>query len=151
MPLPFESTWTRPTTLLAAALYVQQLLAAVHGSPHAAREALALHLNSRFAPLAALPESWQGGLLTPDAELLTDAHICTERGPSLEAERQGLQQRTRDAVPRVAEAVAQLSTDPAVRAIVVANYVEAVAHFVAGAHNTHEFLRACCMEGWVSS
>ena len=148
LPLPFESDWPRPTTLLAAALFVQQLLVAVYLSPQAARAALALHLSSRFTPLATLPESHQGGLLTPDPELRAELRVCTDRSnPSLEAERRRLEQRVRGHVPRVADAVAQLSADPAVRSIALANYVEAIAHFVAGAQNTHEFLRTCCAAG----
>jgi hypothetical protein len=49
-------------------------------------------------------------------------------------------------VAALVAAIAAVSSVAAVRTIALANYLEAVSHFVAGARNIHAFLHDCCLE-----
>mmetsp|Transcript_532 Transcript_532/g.1079 ORF Transcript_532/g.1079 Transcript_532/m.1079 type:complete len:90 (-) Transcript_532:118-387(-) len=52
-------------------------------------------------------------------------------------------------VHRVASAVARLSEDVSIRQTLLNNYIERVAHFIAGDQmKAHGFLRDCCLRDW---
>ena len=132
------------TTTLAAAQLCRALFLAIHGGEVAARTALRKQLR-QYDVLRSFPKSEWSALVPPlgrhdflgpmGAEM---AAMCDDAD-----ERKRLNQAVARAVPALVSAVRAVSSDHAVQAIALSNYVEALAHFVVGREKIQPFLDVC--------
>ena len=144
LPLPWEADWPEETTTLAAAQLCRALFLAIHGGEVAARTALRKQLR-QYDVLRSFPKSEWSDLVPPlgrhdflgpmGAEM---AAMCDDAD-----ERKRLNQAVARAVPALVAAVRAVSSDHAVQAIALSNYVEALAHFVVGREKIQPFLDVC--------
>ena len=172
LPLPWEGNWSEAEQAVAATQFVRRVLVDCHAAAayytssytgpnggrraaEAARAALRALLASRYEPLRALPLHHQEGLLDQDgvdpkrAQALRAA--CTDTSEGARQRRADLHEHVAEGARKVADAVLAISPEDSfegIASLALANYLEAIAEFVAGRGLIHEFLSTCALGKW---
>ncbi len=141
LPLPWEAEWAPDRQMVAASAFLRALFVAEHGDVKGGRAAARALIDSRFGGVSLFPAEERDWLEQGDTGVA--ASVCGK--DSLPPPMSGpIREQGKEGAAVVAAALAKVSDDPHVRALILENYAESVSAFVAGsAPRGHMLLREC--------